>query len=121
MATVARPGKSLTVEHIMFKDVTNECKKKGLFAETLNYKVNPSLYMKLVPEGGHDRNNSMNCRISITTEEQTHRTVSVISLAILHLQLSGKTNNETVRVTTIGNNTARSTTVTVPAACDNYW
>jgi len=117
LVMVARQCNSLTVDTNMFNDVTRNCWGERFFEDTLDFDESPSLYLKLIPGGGHDRQHAVNCTLDIATAVQTG-SVSAISFAILHLQLGGKTSGGHVVVTTSGEGAARSNSVNLPAAYD---
>ena len=75
----------------MVKDVTQDCWQRRRVDE----KIKTSVNIMLQPVGGHNRNLSTNCIINLSAE-------SGLSLAILHLQLTGV---ETVTVTIYDNST----------------
>ena len=80
------------------KDVTQDCWQRRRVEE----KINTSVNIMLEPVGGHNRNLSTSCIIILSAD-------SSLSLAILHLQLTGV---ETVTVAISGN----STNITEPAS-----
>ena len=104
----------MTVETSMVNDVTSECVEKGEVEEVLDMNDKAATQIKLSPAGGHSRQHSTNCTITVSAAGAA----SAISLAILHLQFSSQTEGEMVTVTTAGDGSVRSTSVREPASYD---
>ena len=111
---LARTVNSITVETSMVNDVTSECAEKGEVEEVLDINAKPATQIKFYPVGGHSRQHSTNCTITVSAAGAA----SAISLAILHLQFSSQTEGEMVTITTAGDGSVRSTSVRDPATYD---
>ena len=106
----------LQVDNQLFQDVTSECwGPVGYVHEKLSTRERPSLYIKILPIGGHKRNKSTNCILNVTSEAKDTG-VNALSLVVLHLQVGSQ--KETVQVTTSGKSFWNAVNVSKPAYYD---